>query len=156
MDFGDHRMITVSLALQIPKLPKRRYRTKGVSFKDFNKTLISLITEQNISFTNITSPQDFNKEYDKFFNLLKYTCDKHLKKRKNSHAPKTSWWTNDLRKLRNYVRALRKKTKNPEATPETYTKFKKERAKYRRNIQEAKKSAWVNFCKQTKDPYGKL
>lgn len=65
-------------------------------------------------------------------------------------------WSNDLRKKRNYVRALRKKTTLPEATQEDYAKFKKERAIYRKNIQQAKKNTWKKFCENTKDPYGKI
>lgn len=54
------------------------------------------------------------------------------------------------------MRALRKLTKNPEASPQSYVNYKKERAIYRRKIQEAKKEAWSTFCKNTKNPYGKL
>lgn len=156
MDYGDHRLITTILQVEIPRLPKRRYRTKNTSFKEFNKTLAGKIEEQNITFTNIDRKEEFDTEYCKFFEALKSTCEKHLQKRKNSHAPTTTWWTNELRRQRNYVRALRNKTKLPEATIESYTIFKKERAKYRKDIQEAKKKAWANFCQKTKNPYGKL
>lgn len=98
LDYGDHRLITATLALEIPALPKRRYRTKGIGFKKFNIEYEKKVLEEQISFADIDSPEDFEAQYARFILTLRGVCDRILKKRKSSYQPSLNWWSNELRK----------------------------------------------------------
>lgn len=153
--YGDHRLITIDIDSFIPQLPKRRYRTKDVSFKKFNKDFALIINQINLNFQEIQNKSDFDNRYDKFIKLIIDTCEKNFKKRPSTHTPKITWWNNDLRVKRNYVKALYRKTKLQSATENDHQKYKRERASYKKMILNAKRKAWQDFCQKTREPYGK-
>lgn len=62
LDYGDHRLVNTSLALELPLLPKRRYKTKGVGFKKFNEKFDQALKDENINFENLSTPSDFEYE----------------------------------------------------------------------------------------------
>lgn len=55
MHYGDHRLITTKLDTKIPKLPKRRYRRKEVSFTGFNHQFSSDLDKNNFNFEQINN-----------------------------------------------------------------------------------------------------
>lgn len=156
LNYGDHRLITIETDIQISKLPLRRYRTKNTSFKKFSKCLKDAFNQQKLNFKTIRNTDEFDTEYNKLVTMIIEVSDKSLKKKKSSFTPTITWWNNDLRRNRNYVKALQRKQKNPNSTLEEKLKYKKERAKYRQNILKSKRAAWISFCEKSKDPFGKV
>ena len=154
---GDHRPIHLSLSPHISDLPRRRYRTKNVPLSAFSNLLQTKISDSNFSFPtgNSLSIDTLDTHLLQFTKLITSTADETLKKRKSFHTPRISWWTPDLRSKRNLVRALYKKSKQPNSLQEDTTKFKKARALYRKALNEAKRAAWTNFCRAEQNPFGK-
>lgn len=116
MDYGNHRLVTIEMDIEIPELPRRRYRTQNTSFKKFNRLLTTYIMQENIEFHNIMTTNEFDMMYQKFLKQIHKACNASLKKKKSTYRPKITWWTQDLRRARNYTRALRRKTKLTIAT----------------------------------------
>lgn len=156
LHYGDHRLITVELHSTTPRPIKRRFRTKNVSTKKFEKILDEAIKSSNIQFKDIQTPEQFERTYSKFKNIINASCNKSFKKKSTAYNPKITWWSTELRKFRSLVKALYRKSKLIEATNEDIIKYKKFRAIYKKKISEAKKQAWLGFCSKTTDPYGKL
>lgn len=73
MDYGDHRLITLEMNIEIPELPRRRYRTQNTSFKKFNNLMTTYIKQENIEFYNIKTSNEFDTMYRKFLQqIIKY------------------------------------------------------------------------------------
>lgn len=111
--------------------------------------------QENIEFHNIMTTNEFDMMYQKFLKQIHKACNASLKKKKSTYQPKITWWTQDLRRARNYTRALRRKTKLTIATEADFQKYRKQRACYKKAIIKAKRDAWLPFCANTKDPWGK-
>lgn len=156
LQFADHRLITIETYLEYETLPKRRYRTKGVSLIKFGKVLTNQLNQSHITFKSINDSTGFDAEYEQFLTAITTACNQTFKKRKSTHKPRITWWNDKLRIARNYVRALYRKTKLQTAIPEDILKYKSERAKYKKMILDSKRTSWLNFCQKAKDPYGKI
>lgn len=139
----------------IQNLPKRRYRTKQALFKKFHEILPNKIQDDNITFKNITTKEEFQEEYKIFLHILQDTCDQSLKKKSSTFKRTITWWTNELRVQRNYKKSLYRKTKLPSAILEDILKYKNQRAQYKREILKARKHAWTAFCSKEKIPMGR-
>lgn len=155
LNYADHKLITITLKLTIEKLPRRRYKTKNRSFKNFNHLLTTQIHNNDINFDNIEMPEQFDRKYAKFQQSIIDTCNKTFKKKASSFRPVVTWWNNKLRTERNLVRALYRRAKQMNAVQQDILRYKEARARYRKNILEAKKTAWEHFCRNIKDPFGK-
>lgn len=154
LQYGDHRLISIYLDSTLLQLPKRRFRTKNVCLNKFDKLVLKDLQDRNL-FQSIIDKGDFDKDYEKFLNLLLIVCGKTLKKKNTSFTPKFNWWSEKLRKSRNYMKALYRKSRHANATLDDKIKFKKQRAQYKKELLQAKKVAWENLCKNTKEPWSK-
>lgn len=155
LNYGHHRLITVELNTQFSKLPKRRYRTKDVFFRRFIQNLQESLERSNLYFKNIEAIFTFDRRYRDFLGIVIESCEKNFKKSPSTHVPRIQWWSNILKIKRNFVKALYRKSKLSSSTEEDKLHYKRERALYKKAILEAKRSAWQDFCKKTRDPYGK-
>lgn len=76
LNYGDHRLITITTDIQIPNLPRRRYKTKDTYFKKLNSRISKEIQSNNFNFKNIKTTQQFQDRYDEFSNMLLSSCNK--------------------------------------------------------------------------------
>ncbi|GBN26144.1 Putative protein in type-1 retrotransposable element R1DM [Araneus ventricosus] len=89
--------------------------------------------------------------------LIINACNKSFKIKKQLLITKPNWWTEQLEIHKKKVRALRRRAQRaPEIERQArYQVFKKEKAKYRRHIKQAKNMGWRKFCSAASHPYGK-
>lgn len=99
MDYGDHRLRTISLSTDIPSLPKRRCITKDVFFNRFNKVTLSEKKSKS-TFQNTYTKDSFDTKYAMFISKIKELCETHFKKRKSMHRPTVLRWNEALREQR--------------------------------------------------------
>lgn len=83
-------------------------------------------------------------------------CDRLLKKKESTFTPTMSGWNKDIRRKRNYIKALQRNSKLPTSTMQYEQKHKKDKAKYKKKILNAKRKAWTTLCHNTKDSYEKF
>lgn len=109
-----------------------------------------------MKFDNLHSNEEFKSKCEIFLNCIIKNCDQYLTQRNSTYQTKVHWWSNNLRKARNYMKALYRKSKLAYATEEDKTRLKRQRDQYKGLLAEAKRKSSLDFCKNTKTPYGTI
>lgn len=78
LNYGDHRLITIKTNIKIENFPRRRYRTKNISFKKLNNQIARDLTQANINFKNIQTTQQFEETYEEFYKIVIQNCNTKL------------------------------------------------------------------------------
>ncbi|GBN55946.1 hypothetical protein AVEN_109896-1 [Araneus ventricosus] len=89
--------------------------------------------------------------------LIINACNKSFKIKKQLLLAKPNWWTKQLEIHKKKVRALRRRAQWPPEIERQarYQVFKKEKAKYKRHIKQARNMGWRKFFSAATHPYGK-
>lgn len=95
---------------------------------------------------------DFVSNYRIFLNILIDSWEKIFIKRKSAYQLKITWWSNNLRKRRNYIKTLYRNSKLATATQEQCLKYKTKRKIYKKAILKAKRSIWL-LCVKKKQAF---
>lgn len=150
--FGDHYPIETTISFSIPKLPKRRFKTKNIPFTNFNKQILQEC--EKINFKNVKTKEEFDELYQTFKNKILKIANKNFKKKAAFKPLKIAWWSTELRVQRNKVAALYKKAKLSNYEQGPLLAYKKERAIYQKLILKQKEKAWTELCKNETNPFG--
>jgi len=151
---SDHRFICFNINLNPIINHKTVYKTNHYSITTLdNQIKTHLIPLINI-FENSKTSIDFDIAIDKLTEGIITLCNNTFKKSKISRSKIINWWNEALLVQRKKVTALYKKFKR---TKDKYDliKYKKERAIYRKNINDSKRDSWRKFCTTTRDKFGK-
>lgn len=154
--FSDHRFITYDLDYSPVIRDKARFKTRGKNFKKFNEIFAGHKREWLRQVLLIKTPAELDDWVQGFSVSIHNIMTMCFKRGTITHKPTFNWFTTEIKTARNHVSALYKRYRRNlenEAYRNTYLEF---RNKYKRQVREAKKKAWYQFCAQTNDSFGNL
>lgn len=154
--FSDHRYITYSLNFEPLISENYRYKTKNKSFKRFNELIKSNLHTWMRDLLRVNSYIDLDIWIVSFENSIITILNKCCRLRTMSYRPNISWYTLELKILRNKVNAMYKRSTRNADSQEYREAYKIQRNIYKRAVIETKKKSWLNYCERTEEAYGNL
>jgi hypothetical protein len=152
---SDHRYVRSVINLNTVIIKKQlRYKIKHFSIKKFDYEARRCLKGFEVIWSNCMTNDDIDNTLDQFYKALYRVCDKVFMKKRVGGSCKLVWWSRSLRAARNKLTALFKKYKRTGMT-EDKIEYNRQRALYKKQINDSKKKSWVNFCKNTDVKFGK-
>lgn len=151
---SDHRYITYEIKSGLVVNLLDRYYTKHGKYGKLKYLIGNSMHSEFLKINNVDSVETMDECVKDIINKINNICSKCFKKKKFILKNTLHWYTEDLRIMRNKIKAIYlrfKRTKD--------IKYKilhsRERARYKLKIKEAKDGAWKNYCNKTSDTFGK-
>lgn len=151
---SDHRYIMYKFDATPITVSHQRYNSKFYSIAQARKLMYPLLLSASTRIESCHDSHDINEFIDSFTDDLTQVCDKIFKKKKVQPRANIKWWTDDLRMMRNKLKALHIRLKR-DPTLQNNINYKKHRALYKIKIKESKSAGWKRFCSSCTDTYGK-
>ncbi|GBN94642.1 hypothetical protein AVEN_222607-1 [Araneus ventricosus] len=157
MSLSDHRYIETTIASTVANQFYKRYKTRHGNHLRFLNILGKEIFHLEKKIKAARNLGELNNATIELQTLIINACNKSFKIKKQLLITKPNWWTEQLEIHRKKVRALRRRAQRaPEIERQArYLVFKKEKAKYKRHIKQARNMDWRKFCSAASHPYGK-
>lgn len=153
---SDHFYVTFNLNFEIPHLLQNRYQTKFSNHKKFitNFKYRNSILLNNL--TNINNTFELENFTSQLITDITNTCEISYPKRKIKQTGEFKWWNVNLTIQRNKLNALRRRLVHSQPGEEMSItlKLKRERAIYKKMINNSKSSAWRKFCESQSNKFG--
>ncbi|XP_035209419.1 uncharacterized protein LOC118183914 [Stegodyphus dumicola] len=140
-----HFLIQVDTSISILK----RFKLPGGKIRHLHRILSETLRREEMELNTHNDQYDMNIYTDNLLTTLKDTCERILPIRTAKKLQGITWWTRQLRQMRQRCRALRRRLRTAVDGTETerlLTAFRQARATYKKAILEAKINSWRNFC----------
>ncbi|XP_035207094.1 uncharacterized protein LOC118181959 [Stegodyphus dumicola] len=150
-----HFLIQVDTSISILK----RIKLPGGKIRHLHRILSETLKREETELNTHNDQYDMNIYTDNVLTTLRCTCERILPIRTAKKLQGITWWTKQLRQMRQRCRALRRRLRRAGDGTETerlVTAFRQARATYKKAILEAKINSWRNFCTSNSNPYGIL
>lgn len=153
---SDHKYITYKVNFTPQKINRRRFYTTKGNFRKFQ----SLIKQKKQEITNrlnsINNTDQLNDFTEYFIKILYQASKSSFRLKQISKQRKYTFWNTSLKITRNKLTAMRRRLKNcnRDELLELRTKYNQYKAKYKKDILEAKDLAWKTFCNNQTNPFG--
>ncbi|KFM59575.1 hypothetical protein X975_12160, partial [Stegodyphus mimosarum] len=153
VSLSDHRYITFKIAQPTTVNVFKRYNLPGRQKRAFTnkvKTLLGNIEQQLPQANTKEDLENFPAEIQK---SIQQACNDKLPQRSAKKLHTLNWWNSEPRTQQKKCRALRRKLKQERRlnlTAVTLSIYRRERARCKRSILQAKLNSWRTFCTEKK------
>ncbi|GBO01016.1 hypothetical protein AVEN_151532-1 [Araneus ventricosus] len=157
ISLSHHKYIETTIASAVANQFYKTYKIRHGNHLRFLNILGKEIYHLERKIKAARNSGELNNATIELQTLIINACKKSFKIKKQLLITKPNWWTEQLEIHKKKVRALRRRAQRaPEIERQArYQVFKKEKAKYKRHIKQARNMGWRKFCSAASHPYGK-
>lgn len=153
---SDHLYINFGLHISPITKINFRYKTKYTNFYKFNSIFNNYKDNLLQSLQDLNTTEELDNWTSDFHDIINFVMSISLKRKSISYETNMKWYTDNLKIHRSKLNAKYKRSKaNPDNT-QYQLEYKKERAKYKLAIKEAKINSWKTFCQNSSSTYGTI
>ncbi|KAG8179225.1 hypothetical protein JTE90_004053 [Oedothorax gibbosus] len=155
---SDHKNICMELNTETEQIINTRYNTNCRGNK-FIRNIKNQLTRIESQIHSCNDKQDLEDITEYLITQIQEVCEVTFKIKTAKKSKQANWWTPELNTQKSKTRANKRRLKN-ETNPNTKETlkivYKKELAKYKKQILETKFQKWNEFCTKNKTQYGIL
>ncbi|CAK1602629.1 unnamed protein product [Parnassius mnemosyne] len=133
------------------KRTTRVYNSKKAKWSQFRKKLTQLLTDKNITKTeidNIKHSKNLENHIEKYLEVIKEVCESTIPKKKNQNKLTLPWWNDELVLLKKDVTTKKRRIRcaAPVRKADVVAAYLEAKSIYENEAKKAQVKSWKEFC----------